>query len=180
MEFEAMRGFLSEENIALHKNYLKDLRLRYSVLEKSVPYLKGLSLEEIQRRVPRSSVKVEAIARLSEIKAHEIFFDSFSRKAARCLSLCAKYGSESAFLHEVYSAAKKTKSGFLYVYSKGGVQFEIKEDGGFFFKGELPVLAVDLFEHAYFKDYSFDRNRYLESAVYSLDLTKIGESSKKD
>ena len=174
MKFEAMRGFLSEENIALHKNYMKDLRLRYSVLEKSAPVLKGLSLEDIRRRVARSQIKDEAVALLSEIKAHEIFFDSFSLKQARCHPLRVKYGSESAFLHAAYMEARRTKSGFLYVYSDGG--FEIKEDGGFFFRGEIPVLAVDLFEHTYFKDYLFDRNRYLESAVYSLDLTKICES----
>lgn len=180
MEFEPMRAFLSAENISLHNDYLKSLKLRYSVLCKSAPVLKDLSLNEIWRRLPRSDVKNEAIELLSEIKAHEICFDSFTKKRVPCKMVRERWGSESAFLFELFSAAKETKSGFLYIFSDGEVSYELRDCGGFLFKNRLPVLAVDLFEHAYFKDYGFDRKRYLESAIFSLDLSKITESSKKD
>ena len=176
MEFEPMRAFLSAENIAFHKDYLKDLKLRFSVLVKSAPILKDLTLADVWRKLPRSDVKNDAIALLSEIAAHEIYFSSFSGKRAPCPPVRARWGSESAFLYELFLAVKETRSGFLYVFSGGEVSFSVHADGGFFFKGKTPVLAVDLFEHAYFKDYGFDRKRYLESAVFSLDLSKISES----
>ena len=177
---QALRLFLSEENIKEHEHYLYDLKLKYSVLTKSVSALSGMTLREIWRRLPRSDVKNEAIALLSEITAHEIFFDSFSDKRVRSPKLRNVYGSEDAFIYELYRAVKDTKSGFLYVYTGGKIRYEVCEDGGFFFKGEIPTLAVDLFEHAYLKDYSFDRKRYLNAALCCLDLSKINENSKKD
>lgn len=180
MHFEALRLFLSEGSIKEHERYLHELKLKYSVLAKSVPALSGLTLSEIWRRLPRSDAKSEAVALLSEITAHEIFFDSFSEKRVRSPKIRSEYGSEDAFLYELFRLAKDTKSGFLYIYADGKIRCDVCHDGGFFFKGALPTLAVDLFEHTYFKDYSFDRKKYLSAALGCLDLSKINENSKKD
>lgn len=178
MELDALRAFLSEENISAHKDYLRELKLGYSVLCKSLPRLNGLSLPMIWRTLPRSDVKFEAMRLLSEITAHEIFFASFSDKRRRSATVRKKYGTEDSFLYELFTCAKKASSGFLYIYSDA--RYEICNDGGFSFRGELPILAVDMFEHSYFKDYLFDRKRYLESAIFRLDLSKISENVKKD
>ena len=180
MRIDALRMFLSEENIKEHERYLYELKLKYSVLTKSAPILKGLTLSEIWRKLPRFDIKNEAISLLSEIKAHEIFFNSFSKKRVRSQKLISLYGSEDAFIYELFLAVKETKSGFLYVYCGNKIRYEICPDGGFFFKAELPTIAVDLFEHTYFKDYAFDRKRYIESALAYLDLSKFDENSKKD
>ena len=173
MDFEPMRLFLSAENIALHKEYLKTLRLRYSVLTKSAPVLSGLDLTDIYRRLTRSPLKDDALERLSEIRAHEIFFDSFSKKRVSCKSLRRQFGSEESFLYELIKAAKSARSGFLFVYSGSTVRYELVGDGEYRFTKAFPVLAVDICEHAYFRDYGFDRVRYIESAISCLDLGKI-------
>ena len=178
MEFEPLRAFLSAENISVHKNYLAELKLCYSVLCKSAPVLNGMSLPMIWRSLPRGDIKDEAMRLSSEIAAHEIYFCSFSNKRHRSAAVRKKYGTEDTFLYELFRSAKEAQSGFLYVYADAS--YQVCRDGGFYFKGELPVLAVDLFEHAYFSDYSFDRKRYLEAATSHLDLSKITENVKKD
>ncbi len=178
MEFEPLRAFLSAENISAHKAYLAELKLRYSVLCKSVAGLKDMSLPTIWRSLPRGDIKDEAMRLSSEIAAHEIYFCSFSNKRHRSAAVRKKYGTEDTFLYELFRSAKGARSGFLYVYAD--LHYDICSDGGFYFKGELPVLAVDLFEHAYFSDYSFDIKRYLEAATAHLDLSKIAENVKKD
>ena len=42
-----MTEFLSEENIALHKEYLRELSLKYSILEKSIEGIKGIRMSKI-------------------------------------------------------------------------------------------------------------------------------------
>ena len=41
MDISALRSFLSEENIKMHLGYMKNLKLKYSVSEKSIPSLSG-------------------------------------------------------------------------------------------------------------------------------------------
>ena len=49
MNLNAMNLFLSEENIKRHLEHLRTQKLKYSILEKSVPELKGKSIKEILR-----------------------------------------------------------------------------------------------------------------------------------
>ena len=39
-----------------------------------------------------------------------------------------------------------------------------------------PVLALDVYEHAYFMDYGVDRGKYIDAFVNNLDWDKIGAS----
>ena len=182
MEQEPMRTFLSAESISTHREYLKKLRLKYSVLCKSAPMLAGLDLLEVWRKMSKSDIKTEAVLLLSEITAHEIYFDSFSERRTPCGVLRKAFGSEDAFLYELYKTARGSRSGFLYVFADthGSVRCELHEDGGFFFTKQKPLLALDLFEHAYFRDYGFERERYIESAISRLDLSKIKEYFEND
>ena len=47
-----------------------------------------------------------------------------------------------------------------------------EKNGEHFIKGE-PRLAIDLCEHAYFIEYGFDKERYLEDLLRHLDLSRL-------
>jgi hypothetical protein len=64
----AMNMFLSEENVSRHEEYLNNLRLRLSILEKSDPSVMRIG----------SQIKREESELIKKIKSHELFFDSFS------------------------------------------------------------------------------------------------------
>ena len=71
--------------------------------------------------------------------------------------------------------AKEREYGFLFVYlDKYGIprcRFSTATDGAFI--NYEPILALDLYEHAYFNDYGFNRDRYLRSALEYLDLERL-------
>lgn len=175
MEFGAMRTFLSEENIKRHLSHLRTLRLRLSILEKSVTGIKGKSQREILSMSLSKAVKREIIPLLANINLHEAYFSSFSAEP-RPSELVKKYhGSESSLCYKMKEAAKTLDHGFLYVFKdqRGRCDFGILKDLEALPLQITPILSVDLYEHAYFSDYGYDYESYLKGALSHLDFSKL-------
>ena len=164
--------FLSEENISLHKEYVRQMRLRYSILESSIPSLSGAHVRDLYNLRLTKKDRNDALELLSDITLHDIYFSSFcEQKNVRCETVASAYGSEPAFLNHLFALAKKTKFGFLIVDGNAGAH--VVTDFISAFSNTDPVLAIDLCEHAYFMDYQFDRDSYLVNCLSYLDLTKL-------
>ena len=164
--------FLSEENIALHKEYVRQMRLKYSILESSIPALHGADVLEISRLRLTRRDREDATALLSDIALHDIFFSSFAKeKYARSERISREFGSEAAFLNSLFVLCKNSACGFLTV-DKNSRAKVVLDPRDAFCNGS-PMLAIDLFEHAYFLDYGFDRERYLVLCLSYLDLSKL-------
>ena len=170
-----MNEFLSEENIALHKEYVRQKRLKYSIIESSIPELSGAEIRQIYRMKISARDKSDAIDLLSEIKAHDISFSSYCHTSyPRSETVARVYGSEASFLNSLYRNCLSQKYGFVFVYAFGE-RIEVK---GFYdcksaFRIGTPTLAIDVCEHVYFMDYGFDKERYLLSSLPYLDIAKI-------
>ena len=167
---------MSEAAFAEHTEYLNNLKLRYSILKKSEGRLAELSLPEIEKRrdIPRQ-IRSEAVTLLSEILAHEIYFSSFTEGGTRSGAIKESYSSEDAFLYTVLRAALPFGSGFCAIDSDfGKISFRLlREPYEIFRGGRTPKLVLDLFEHAYFRDFGHKREEYLKSALFYLDLTRL-------
>ncbi len=175
MFYDGMLTFLSRDNIMLHLSFLEKLKLKYSILEKSYEGIKGKTLVQIPKlRIP-IDVREEAIATLSEIESHNLYFSSFSDKTYVCKEIREYYSSEEAFLYEIFEEAVKSKGNFLFVCRDGRGKPMIFSDKSFaeLYQKYKPLLALDLCEHSYFIDYGFDREEYLRRAVGKLDLLKL-------
>lgn len=175
MNFEAMNLFLSEGNIKRHLEHLREKRLCYSILEKSIPALYNLTMNEIIRLNIDREAKNEALSLLWYIKSHECFFDSFSTKP----SLKNNSGVRGEkLLYDIYTEAMKKDHGFLYVLlDKQGsprITFSNGNDGSFI--KYVPLLALDLYEHTYFLDYGFDKKRFLQNAISHLNISSLDKS----
>ena len=170
-----MNEFLSEDNISLHREYLRQLKLKYSILEDSIDVLKGADVWEVHRMKISSRDKVDAINFLSEIKAHEIFFSSYSGEAyPRSDAVRNMYGSEAAFLNQLYRRCLLQTFGFVFVYAlRDRILVEGFTDIKDAFRIGTPTLAIDVCEHVYFMDYGFDKERYLLSSLPYLDISKL-------
>ena len=172
---DVMRLFLSENSIRGHKEYLAQLKLRYSVLVKSEPRLSDLSLDKIHKKNLKNDIKIEAVTLLSEIKAHEIYFSSFAEGRGKYEKIKKKYLSADSLRYEIFSLAKRVHTGFLFVLQgRGEIRIDTCDKLPYFIK-QKPLLALDLCEHSYFIDYGFHRDEYLRQAVGYLDLSKIEE-----
>lgn len=175
MNFEAMNLFLSDSSIKRHLEHLRGERLRYSILEKSVPELKGCSMSEIVRLSINRDIKDEAISLLWYIKAHECFFNSFCYNQSMGDGGMKHSLSKEKNIYEIYTEALSHDYGFLFVYpdrqGNPRIVFAEKSDGAFI-KYE-PYLAIDLYEHTYFLDYGFDKKQFLKNSLIYLDISSL-------
>lgn len=169
-----MNEFLSEENISLHREYVRKKQLELSILESSIPGLSGASVADIWHMRLTRRDRQDALALKLETLMHGIFFSSFSGVShPRSEYVTRSFGSEAAFLNEVYKLALAQPYGFVAVFNKGrdivlGQVLDARD-----IRVHQPVLAIDVCEHAYFADYGFDKRRYLVSALPYLDVTKL-------
>ena len=113
--------------------------------------------------------------KLQNIKSHESYFSSFTELAKPCPELKRHYSSEDAFCYEVLELAREYNGGFIYIFSNGRIRPTVKhsENAPFVYVKEMPTLAIDLFEHSYFLDYGFEREKYLRAAIGHLNLTLL-------
>ena len=173
-----MNRFLSDESIAIHSDYVRIKRLKYSIIESSVPKLKGAKIKDVYRMRIAPYDKRDALELLSEIALHELFFRSFYKTPYPASgAVRSAYGSEANFLNAIYKQAMSLPYGFILVYSLAG-RIEVRECTDFksaYYRSE-PVLALDVCEHVYFADYGFDKERYLLAALPYLDLTRLTDS----
>ena len=129
----------------------------------------------------REEEKREIFELFSEISLHKIFFSSFCEEFYRSEIVRRYFGSEANFLYEMESEIAKFQSaGFLVVFfdRKRRLDFKVLEEFSPIVLNCAPILAVDLFEHAYFTDYGFDRKRYVKNALGHLNLNKINDFYK--
>lgn len=166
-----MNAFLSEEEILKHKEYLRQLKLKYSILEKSIPGIENKDFRDISRML-RTDEREEVLKLLSKIRLHELYFSSFSDTPMKKNSFVSEqFGSEANFLYNLFKICKNAYPSFLCITVRKGRIFPVLTED--FFSLNTPLLAIDLYEHAYFGDYGFNREKYLESALSYLDLDRI-------
>ena len=172
---DAMLRFLSRDSILAHIDYMKELSLKYSIIEKSYPALAGKDIFKAKGSVIPRSVRGEAEELMRAILSHKIYFNSFAENLAPCPEIRKFYPSEDSFCYEVLSLARAFNGGFIYVFSGGGNSPRILHSSNIprVFEREAPTLALDLSEHAYFADYGFERDKYLRAAVARLDIKKL-------
>ena len=169
------------EGESLHREYLGNLRLRYSILEKSIDGLRGRGIGDIMRMRLPPEERLRCAELYARIRLHEIFFDSFSQNAVigarRYKTVDRCFGSTSALAYELFCRARDEGEGFLCIYSRAN-KIEIKRGASsaeLLIVGE-PALCIDLCEHAYFPDYGFDRERYLRSSLERLNYARLDSS----
>lgn len=170
-----MTEFLSEDNLKLHKDYLRKQKLKYSIIETSSPGLKGAGIRDVLRMKIDSQDKRDALDLLPDILLHEIYFSSFSQlRFPRSDVVSLTFGSEAAMLNELFRLCMSLRYGFAVAYSLGNkVRLLGIENMKDIIRYGEPCLAVDVSEHAYFMDYGFDKERYLTNMLPYLDLTKL-------
>jgi Fe-Mn family superoxide dismutase len=167
-----LREILSDENIALHKEYVRQMRLKLSIIESYIPTIRNMSVRDVLSLRLDKRDRRDILALLPEISIHDLYFSSFTgNKNIPSEAVRKRFGSESAFLNTLYREALEMHYGFLAIFENGS--FSKVSDYPSVYTRSAPVLAIDLCEHAYFLDYGFDRERYIISCLTYLDLGKI-------
>ena len=84
------------------------------------------------------------------------------------------FGSCASFIHEMQRESQRLSFGFV-CFCLSGREGRIVSSRNYEEILELgePVLALDVFEHAYFRDFGFDKGRYIRAALSYLDLSRV-------
>jgi superoxide dismutase len=152
---------------------MKTLRLRHSILEKSIPEIAGKSIYEIEKMKMKRKEREEIISNFAEYLAHDLYFKSFVTLPTGSKFVKKYYSSEEAFLYEIFNVAKALNHGFVFVYISDHGEPRIKASEGTECLKFIPKLALDVSEHAYFLDYRFEKEKYLKNALSHLDLSLL-------
>jgi len=166
--------FISETSLKEHEEYLAMLKCKASVYKKSG--IDVFSGAHINIRPSCTDAERKKIVRLAEeIVFHDVYFSSFGKTFAPSFKVRESFGSENNFAYEITRFAEDLSDGFICIYTDkvGRV--------GFSHSSRLPKgvnlrLAIDLCEHAYFRDYGFKRERYLRAALEHLDFGRLSAS----
>ena len=175
MNYKAMNMFLSEDNINEHLDYLYKLRLKYSLLVKSIPEIKGKNIVDLLRSGINRKIQEEAIDLLWQIKSHELFFDSFAINTSFNASKKINNLSYERFIYDFLIESKCKDLGFMYICKGKNGQIVTKYSYSFddAFIHYEPILCIDLFEHTYFLDYRFNKEKFLKNALVYFDIGRI-------
>ncbi len=169
---KGMSGFLSEGAIREHEEYVRRLRHKASIYKKSGFDVLNLNEREIYMlKIPLG--ERSQLSRLAlEIKLHDIYFDSFGDTYVPCQKIKESFGSENSFAYELLRFASGLPSGFVTIYKDraGRIGFSEASDTP---RGADMLLAIDVFEHAYFRDYGFAKDKYLRACAAHLNFGKI-------
>ena len=194
-----MLPFIGEEEFERHKEYQRREALMLSVEEKKYPKYSSLTIPGLLRMYYRMPEISRLAALRASVKLHDVYFSSFGAGEYRRSRVARDlFGSEAAMLSELYNLGATIECGYVGValdrasspflfsvgYSsenRGSAARQRRTPRGayhalsptdLFAVGE-PILCIDLYEHAYFDGYSFDKERYLASALSHLRVDAL-------
>ena len=175
MNFEGLNCFLSEDNIRRHREFLNTARLKLSILTKSDGRLKGITLGEAKRLRGDRSLREELCSLLWCINSHEAYFDSF--RVNPYVDPRKKSISEK-LLYDIYSLGMNRDYGFICISAEGdNVKLSFSDGNNRLDNFDDKILCLDLYEHAYFLDYGFNKDKYLKNAISHLDIGRVLDNS---
>lgn len=171
----AMYSFLSPESVAEHIEYYRKLLLRRSIAEKSIPKIRGADWRSLSERGLPRGIVMEVAPLLYECEEHRLYFSSFCEQKPDSPSMSAS-GDIARFIYDVYKACSEAHSDFVTLCVdpfRRDVLIDCDTYSTRVLRRCIPVLALDICEHAYFRVYGFDRDRYIREALRHFDLEKI-------
>ena len=121
------------------------------------------------------------------MRLHELYFGnlgaagSMKKDAPLMLKIEANFGGIEAWKKDFAATGAMRGIGWVVLYQDkpSGRLFNawIDEHDGGHLAGALPLLVLDVFEHAYMADYQLDRGKYIEAFFAALDWEIIGKRS---
>lgn len=181
-EFFHLQGF-NEANLRQHYKLYAGYVKRYNELFEQ--YIKAQKALGHVQACDLNSVKVDLTYALSAIKNHELFFDILGGDGSELPeeSLLAKtilrdFGGMAQFLGDLRStaiigrgwcwSAYDLDHQFLFTYN-GGTSQSIPVWNA------IPILAIDLYGHAYLYDFGANKAAYIDAVIKNLNWRRIAE-----
>ena len=186
LRYKSLNGF-SEKQISFHH----DVHYAGYVNKRNEVHLKLKSVDKSSANANYSeyrALKKEETFNASGQLLHELYFDMFGGdgKFSDDMDVIKKikedFGSFDAFKAEMVATAKSARGWAVLCIDPTDNKLRVfladaHNDGAVW--GAIPLIALDVYEHAYYVDYGPDRARYLEPFFANLDWKKINDRYMK-
>jgi Fe-Mn family superoxide dismutase len=181
----ALEPAISARTVNLHYN--KHHKGYYNLLKAYVdshPEYQKLSLTELIQKYKNGILLDETIFDISVLLYnHNRYWQSLAPKAggvpkgAMEKHIAASYGTYDAFRKTFIDEGMKLGVGWVWIVLDGGKlkTYRSEYHDSPLQKGYLPLLTVDVWEHAYYLDYQSDRQMYIEAVLDKLLNWKFAE-----
>jgi len=193
LEYESLEPFISNRTLDIHynKHYLNYLNKLNNALEKA-GYKGNLTKEEMVKQIDIFNIKDrgEILYNLGGVLNHELYFKNMSDKKNNLpvdeikKAIINQYGSFDEFKKEFIKTSKElVGSGYTFVVINSSKKLDIinlpNQDNPYMFD-LVPIMALDLWEHAYYLDYQNRRDEYINNFFSIIDFEKINEIYKEN
>lgn len=122
-------------------------------------------------------LKVEETFALNGVKLHEAYFDNLGGKGGAAEGAIADlilrdFGSYEKWAAEFMACGMAARGWVVLAYDLDekrllNIVCDVHNQGGVW--GAVPLLVLDVYEHAYFLDYATARKKYLETFMQNVD-----------
>jgi len=175
--FSDLEPALSRDTLVFH--FLRHQRVCFDRMQAMVrgTQLESLPLEELIRVTERNPAQHAVCRYAAEVWNHDFYWHSMRPKGGGTANgpigeaLRARYGSQERFAREFKEAAGgHFGSGWLWLVWRGGA-LEIvttRNAGTPLVRGDVALLGLDLWEHAYYLDHQNRRNAYVSAFLEEL------------
>ena len=162
---------LAEHHDVLYAGYVKkvnELRAALAGVEVSTANATYSDLREL---------KIEEGFAVNGVKLHESYFENMSTQITMCDGVIAEWIKKDFGSYEKWSAefsacgiAARGWVVLAFDYKDGALHnylCDIHNQGGIW--GAIPLLVLDVYEHAYFLDYATARKKYIDAFMAHID-----------
>ena len=129
-------------------------------------------------------VSRDRVSNLISVKMHEMYFRNISDLSSEIsldsipyIKLSRDFGTFETWQYDFIAACMSCRNGWALTvyepYKKVYMNVIVDEDGNGVPVGAIPVIAIDMFEHAYFKDYANDKKSYIVAMMRELNWNVI-------
>ncbi len=162
---------LAEHHDVLYAGYVKKVNEIRAALASADPAKANATFSDLRE------LKIEEGFALNGVKLHEAYFDNMSPEAA------APSGTVAGWIAEDFGSHEKWATDFAAcgIASRGWVVLALDLDDGKLHNyvcdlhnqggvwGAIPLLVLDVYEHAYFLDYATARKKYVDVFMRQID-----------
>ena len=184
--YDYLEPYISERTVNIHynKHYKKYLDNLNELLIKN-NYDFRYSKEELVSHIDIFPLKDrgDILFNLGGVINHELYFENMgynnSPKGMLEKKINEQYGSFENLKNKIIENTKNlVGSGYTFLIINKDNDLEIintpNQDTPYSY-GVIPIMNIDLWEHAYYLDYQNDKNKYVENFFSIVDFDKISK-----
>lgn len=193
LTYNSLEPYISDRTLSIHYNnhYLKYLKNLNDLLIKE-NYDFKYTKEELFNHIDEFNISIrdKILFNLGGVVNHELYFCNISdlKNTIPIGSIKEEidksYGNYESFKKEFKKMALElVGSGYTYLVINKNKELQIinmsNQESPYMY-GMIPIIAIDLWEHAYYLDYQNNKEKYIDTFFEIIDFNKINNLYEKE